>query len=179
VGAVRVVNGRLLRQERFERLVDPKRSVPRSSTAIHGITAEMVAGQPTIGEVLPEFARFAQGSVLVGHNVGFDMQFLRLKGEQTGISFTQPVLDTLLLDAVVHPEHETHSLEAIAARLGVDILGRHTALGDALVTGEVFLRLLALLENLGMTTLGSAVGASRATLYARLDRSMYGDRKSG
>jgi DNA polymerase-3 subunit epsilon len=178
MGAVRVVNGRLLHHEQFERLVDPKRSIPGTSTAIHGITAEMVAGQPTIGVVLSEFARYAQDTVLVGHNVGFDMQFLRIKENETGVSFTQPVLDTLLLDAVVHPDHDTHSLEAIAARLGVDILGRHTAVGDALVTGKVFLRLLALLRSRGIMTLGEAVQASRATLAARLDESLYVRRKS-
>ena len=178
MGAVRVVNGRLLRQETFERLVDPERSVPKASTAVHGITGEMVAGKPTIDVVLPDFARYAQESVLVGHNVGFDMQFLRLKEQRAGVTFTQPVLDTLLLDAVVHPDHDEHSLEAIAARLGVDVLGRHTALGDAIVTGEVFLRLLALLPNLGITTLGEAMEASRTTLQARLDQSMYGQRES-
>ena len=78
--------------------------------------------------------------------------------------FTQPVLDTLLLDAVVHPDHDEHSLEAIAGRLGVAVLGRHTALGDALVTGEVFLRLITLLQQRGIGTLGAAVAASRATL---------------
>jgi DNA polymerase-3 subunit epsilon len=116
--------------------------------------------------------------VLVGHNVGFDMQFLRIKEKETGVSFTQPVLDTLLLDAVVHPDHDTHSLEAIAGRLGVDILGRHTAVGDALVTGKVFLRLLALLRSRGIMTLGEAVQASRATIAARLDESLYVRRKS-
>lgn len=173
VGAVRVVNGRLLRRESFERLVDPQRRVPAGSTAVHGITAEMLKGQPTIDTVLPAFARYAADTVLVGHNVGFDMQFLRLKEPSTGVRFTQPVLDTLLLDAAVHPDHEEHSLEAIAARLGVEVLGRHTALGDALVTGEVFLRLVTLLQQRGIRTLGGAVEASRATLHARLDQSMY------
>ena len=176
VGAVRVVNGRLLRQETFERLVDPGRSVPSRSTAVHGITSQMLVGQPTIDSVLPAFARYAQDTVLVGHNVGFDMQFLRLKEQRTGVRFAQPVLDTLLLDAAVHPEYDEHSLEAIAGRLGVDVLGRHTALGDALVTGEVFLRLLALMQQRGITTVGEAAQASRATLQARLDRSMYGEK---
>jgi len=173
LGAVPVVNGRLLRQESFERLVDPRRRVPASSTAVHGITSAMLEGQPTIDVVLPEFARYSEHTVLVGHNVGFDMQFLRLKEARTGVRFTQPVLDTLLLDAAVHPDHDEHSLEAIAARLGVDVLGRHTALGDALVTGEVFLRLVTLLQQRGVRTLGEAVEASRATLHARLDRSLY------
>ena len=149
VGAVRVVNRRLLRNESFERLVDPQRRVPASSTAVHGITSAMLAGQPTIDVVLPAFARYAADTVLVGHNVGFDMQFLRLAEPRTGVRFTQPVLDTLLLDAVVHPDHDERSLEAIAGRLGVAVLGRHTALGDALVTGEVFLGMITLLQQRG------------------------------
>ena len=87
--------------------------------------------------------------------------------------FHQPVLDTLLLDAVVHADHEEHSLEAIAGRLGVPVTGRHSALGDALVTGEVFLLLLPLLAGRGVHTLGEALAASGSTLHARLDRTMY------
>jgi DNA polymerase-3 subunit epsilon len=169
-----VVNGRLLRQETFERLVDPGRAVPAQSSAVHGITTEMVRGQPSIDAVLPEFARFAEDTVLVGHNVGFDMSFLRRKESQTGVRFTQPVLDTLLLDAALHPDHEIHSLEAIAARLGVGVLGRHTALGDALVTGEVFVGLLVLLQQRGIRRLGEALRAARDTRHARLDESLYG-----
>jgi DNA polymerase-3 subunit epsilon len=173
IGAVRVVNGRLLRHETFERLVDPRRKVPASSIAVHGITADMVRGQPTMDVVLPAFERFAGDTVLVGHNVGFDMSFLRIKEAQTGVRFTKPVLDTLLLDAALHPDHERHSLEAIAARLGVGVVGRHTALGDALMTGEVFVRLLTLLEQRGIQTLGEALAAARATYQARLDARLY------
>ncbi|MDP9407353.1 MAG: exonuclease domain-containing protein, partial [Actinomycetota bacterium] len=174
IGAVRVVNGRLLRNEVFERLVDPQRSVPAASSAVHGITTELVQGEPPLEEVLPLFARFAEDTVLVGHNVGFDMSFLRAREERTGVHLGQPVLDTLLLDAAVHPDHESHSLEAIAARLGVDVTGRHTALGDALVTGEVFVRLLALLKQQGICTLGEALAASQETYQARLDAQLYG-----
>lgn len=174
VGAVRIVNGRLLMHETFERLVDPRRSVPARSVAVHGISADMLRGQPTIDVVLPAFARFAADTVLVGHNVGFDMSFLRLKEAQTGVRFTRPVLDTLLLDAALHPDHERHSLEAIAGRLGVGVVGRHTALGDALVTGEVFVRLLTLLQDRGIRTLGEALAAARATYQARLDARLYG-----
>jgi DNA polymerase-3 subunit epsilon len=78
------------------------------------------------------------------------------------------VLDTLLLSAIAHPSQENHNLDAIAQRLGVRVIGRHTALGDALVTGEVFLRLLPLLAGRGIVTLGQALEASRATYLARL-----------
>jgi DNA polymerase-3 subunit epsilon len=174
IAAVHVVNRRLLRQESFERLVDPRRPVSAQSVAVHGLTSAMLEGQPTIEEALPDFARFAEDTVLVGHNVGFDLQFLRRKEERTGVRFTQPVLDTLLLDAAVHPDHEERSLEAIAARLGVPVVGRHTAIGDAMVTGQVFLALLAVLEERGLRTLGEAMAAARATYHARLDRSLYG-----
>jgi DNA polymerase-3 subunit epsilon len=175
IGAVRIVNGRLLHNDTYERLVDPQRAVPASSTAVHGLTTAMVRGQPTIDAVLPSFDRFASDTALVGHNAGFDMQFLAIERARAGLPATRPVvLDTLLLDAAVHPDHDDHSLEAIASRLGVDVLGRHTALGDALVTGEVFIRLVALLRARGVRTLGEAVTAARATLQARLDKSFYG-----
>ena len=69
---------------------------------------------------------------------------------------------------MAHPDLADHRLEAIADRLGVPVLGRHTALGDALVTGEVLLRLIVLLGARGITTLGEALDASRETYYARL-----------
>ena len=173
MGAIRIVNGRLLRQETFEQLVDPRRGVSAASQRVHGISPELLRGQPTIEEVLPAFARFASDTVLVGHNVAFDMRFLQLKEAQTGVRLTQPVLDTLLLSAVVHPDHEEHSLEAMAARLGVSVIGRHTALGDAILTGEIFLKLLRLLVAQGVVTLRDAREAARRTYQARVSNSLY------
>jgi DNA polymerase III subunit epsilon len=174
IGAVRVVNGRVLRQETFERLVQPGRSVPAASTAIHGITADMLEGEPTITEVLPVFARFAEDTVLVGHNVGFDLRFVKMAEAGAGVSFSQPALDTLLLHAALHPDHDEHTLEAIAERMGVSVVGRHTALGDALVTAEVFVALLGMLRRRGIHTLGEAMDAARATYQSRMDERLYG-----
>lgn len=168
IGATRIVNGRLLRQECFEQLVDPGRAIPPASTTIHGITQDMVAGQPRIEEVLPAFHAFAQDTVLVAHNAAFDLRFLQLQEQATGVVFRQPVLDTLLLSAVVHPNQPSHQLEAIAARFGIPVLGRHTAMGDALVTAEVLLRLIPLLEGMGIRTLRQAREAAQSTWYARL-----------
>jgi DNA polymerase-3 subunit epsilon len=96
------------------------------------------------------------------------MRMLQLKEAVSGVRFNNPVLDTMLLSAVVHPGHKTHDLEQIAARVGVSIVGRHTALGDAIATGEVFLKLVALLKSQGIITLRQARDASRKTYYARL-----------
>jgi len=168
IGAVRIVNGRLLKHESIDQLIDPRRRLNPASIPIHGITEEMVAGQPTIATVLPQFHAFAADTVLVAHNAAFDMRFLQLKEESTGIRFTQPVLDTLLLSAVVHPNQESHKLEAIAERLGIPIIGRHNALGDAIVTAEVFLGLVKLLADMGIHTLHQAQEAAEKTYYARV-----------
>ncbi|WP_088286628.1 exonuclease domain-containing protein [Ideonella sp. A 288] len=168
IGAARIVNGKLLRQESFEQLVDPCRDIPAAGIPIHGITPDMVAGKPPIGQVLPAFHAFASDTVLVAHNAAFDMRFLQLKEEATGLRFDQPVLDTLLLSAVVHPHQESHQLETIAERFGITVIGRHTALGDAIVTAEVFLKLVPLLADKGIHTLGQAREAAQQTFYARL-----------
>ena len=168
VGAVRIVNGRLLRHEIFDQLVDSRRSISPASGDIHGISAEMLQGQPTIEQVLPLVYRFAEGTVLVGHNAAFDMRLLQLKESKTGIKFTNPVLDTLLLSAVIHPNQKDHSLEAIAQRLGINVIGRHSSLGDAMLTGEIFLKLIPLLAERNILTLKDAREAARQTYYARL-----------
>ena len=168
IGAARIVNGRLLRQEVFEQLVDPERLIPAASIQIHGITQQMVIGKPAITKVLPAFHAFARDTVLVAHNAAFDMKFLQLKEASTGVAFHQPVLDTLLLSAVVHPNQESHQLETIAGRFNITLQGRHTAMGDAMVTAEVWLRLIPLLGAMGIHTLRQAREAAQATYYARL-----------
>jgi DNA polymerase III subunit epsilon len=168
IGATRIVGGKLRRQESFEQLVDPQRGIPAAGIPIHGIRPEMVAGQPTIDAVLPAFHAFAHDTVLVAHNAAFDMRFLQLKEAATGVAFDQPVLDTLLLSAVVHPNQESHRLEEIAARFDVAVLGRHTALGDAMVTAEVFLKMIPLLAEQGIHTLGQAREAAQKTYFARV-----------
>jgi DNA polymerase-3 subunit epsilon len=168
IGATRIVAGKLRREDAFEQLVNPQRDIPAVGIAIHGIEPPMVADAPTIDAVLPAFASYAHDTVLVAHNAAFDMRFLELQRERTGVAFDQPVLDTLLLSAVVHPAQESHRLEAIAERLGVPVLGRHSALGDAMVTAEVFLKLIPLLAERGIHTLGQALEASEKTYLARV-----------
>jgi len=168
IGAVRIVNARLLKSEVFERLVNPRRPLNRESARIHGIEAAALAVEPGIEEVLPAFHRFCEDTVLVAHNAAFDMRFLELKEVSTGVRFAQPVLDTLLLSAVLHPSLDDHRLETLAGRLGVPVIGRHTALGDALLEAEIFLRLLPLLAARGIVTLRQALEASRQTYYSRL-----------
>jgi DNA polymerase-3 subunit epsilon len=168
IGALRIVAGKLRREDAFEQLVNPQRDIPAAGIAIHGIEPAMVTGAPTIDSVLPAFHTYAADTVLVAHNAAFDMRLLELQRERCGVAFEQPVLDTLLLSAVVYPAQESHRLEAIAERLGVPVLGRHTALGDALVTAEVFLKMIPLLAERGIHTLGQALEAAQRTYLARV-----------
>ncbi len=168
VSGIRSVNGRLLHQETFDQLVDPKRPLPPQSIEITGITPDMVAGQPTIEQVLPEFYSFAEDTVLVAHNAAFDMRCLQLKEKETGLKFEHPVVDTLLLSAVLHPHYNDHSLDAIADRFGLTIIGRHSSLGDSIVTGEVLLRLIPMLAEKGIVTLEQAQKEAQKTYLARL-----------
>jgi DNA polymerase-3 subunit epsilon len=168
IGAIRIVNGRILRRESFDSFVRPKRKISEEARAIHGISADMLRAEPSIEEVLPRLRRFIEDTVIVGHNVDFDMRFFAAAGKANGVAFTNPVLDTLLLEYILNPNQQEKSLEAIAARLGLQVTGRHTALGDALSTAEIFLAFIPLLAERGIRTLGDAVAACRASPYARM-----------
>ncbi|MBW6509392.1 MAG: hypothetical protein K0A94_07570 [Desulfuromonadales bacterium] len=168
LGAIRIINGNILYREVIDQLVDPQRSVPVESVAIHGIQPHLLKGQPTIDKVLPHFQKFTENSVLVAHNAAFDMRFLQIQEERSGVTFTNPVLDTLLLSSIVHPNQDNHSLDDLAKRFNVTIVGRHTALGDSIVTAEVLLKLIPLLEAHEIYTLSDALAASAQSQYAKV-----------
>ncbi len=162
IAAVRIVNGRILTGEVFDTLIDPARPIPAASTAVHRITDAMVDGAPTARDAIPAFHDFCTDAVLVAHNAPFDLAFLQEKEAETGRRFDMPALCTVLLSAALFDHTGNHTLDALSDRLGVVIApeDRHTALGDAKATAEVFLKLMRLLEDTGVRTLDEAVAAS-------------------
>ncbi|MFD2173817.1 3'-5' exonuclease [Rhodobacter lacus] len=174
IAAVRIVNGRRVETEVFDTLVNPGRPIPAASTAVHGISEAMVAEAPDIVAVGRRFHKFAEGAVLVAHNAPFDMEFLRRKEGAIGLSFDNPVLDTVLLSAVVFGQSEGHSLDALTHRLGITIPeeARHTAIGDTVATADAFLKLLPALKARGLVTFGDVVAEVRQ--HGRLLKDLNG-----
>jgi DNA polymerase III subunit epsilon len=127
----------------------------------------MARDKPPARIVLPQFKNFVGDCVLVAWNAAFDMRFLELKQDEVGVRFDNPVLDALLLSIYVRAEPIDHSLMATAERLGVVVTGRHTALGDAMATAAIWIKLLDLLEARGIRTLGQAFKISRRLVAER------------
>jgi len=167
IAGVRIVDGEVRAGEAFTRLVNPGFSIPKQSIRFHGITDEMVRDEAPAPEVLSGFRGFIGDAVLVAHNAAFDMKFLKLKETESGVVFDHLVLDSLLLSVFLDHDSHNHTLDAIAERLGVDVEGRHTALGDSLVTARVFLRMLDMLEARGITTLRQAIDAANQIAHVR------------
>jgi len=164
IAGVRIVNGRILTGETFNRVVNPGRWIPKESVRFHGITDAMVVDKPPITVVLPQFKAYVADAVLVAHNAAFDLKFIRMREVESGVSFSNTVLDTMLLSSFVDGTSENQSLDAIAERYGLTVTDRHTALGDSLATAAVLLRLVTALEAKGIRTLDEALEAVNMTM---------------
>jgi DNA polymerase-3 subunit epsilon len=161
IAAVRVVNGKIVEGERFDMLVNPGRKIPAASTAVHHITNDMVEDAVSVTEAMRRFHTFAEGCVLVAHNAPFDMAFLRRREAEIGKRFEQPILDTVLCSAILYGQSAEHTLDALCARLHIRIpeADRHTAIGDAIGTGEAFRKMIPMLEAADLPKLGALIKA--------------------
>ena len=155
----RVCEVALLRSEggrevaRFESLVHPQQSMPPEVIAVHGITDDMVAGAPAFTELLPQLRALLHGAVVVGHNVQFDLRFLRHEWQVGGEEFPEcAAIDTLAL-ARAYFEFPRNGLGAIAGALGISHTSAHRAMGDVLATWGVLQHFVAELRRRGPVTL--------------------------
>ena len=154
LGAVCAHGTRLFRSRMIDDLIDPGVSIPPASTAIHRITDQMVAGAPAWPAVYPDLQRLMQGRVVVGHSIPFDLTIMRHECERHGLDWEPPVfVDTLRLASLLNPALKDLDLENLARVYHIELRGRHTALGDALVTAELFFRMMPRLELQGFKTL--------------------------
>jgi DNA polymerase-3 subunit epsilon len=153
IGAVKVRGGVKLGE--FATLIDPGRDIPPQIIALTGITTAMVHDAPAIEAVLPMFLEFCRGSVLVAHNAGFDIGFLRAAAVRCAISWPNPpVLCTVRLARRVLSREEAPSvrLAALARLFHASCQPTHRALDDARATVDVLHGLIARVGNLGVHT---------------------------
>lgn len=153
IGAVKVRGGVVLGE--LATLVDPGRSIPPQIVALTGITTAMVCNAPKIESVLPAFLEFSRGAVLVAHNAGFDIGFLRAAAERAQIAWPKPpVLCTVKLARRVLTRDEAPSvrLSALARLFGASTTPTHRALDDARATVDVLHGLIERVGNQGVHT---------------------------
>jgi DNA polymerase-3 subunit epsilon len=127
----------------FHTLVNPGRRIPRRIAALTGITDAMVAEAPFFEDVAEELFQRLDGRVFVAHNVSFDWRFVSAQlGDALGQVPGGPRLCTVQLARRLAPELPRRNLDAVASHFGIPIHERHRALGDALATARILLRLL-------------------------------------
>jgi DNA polymerase III epsilon subunit-like protein len=155
-------------QPGYVTLVHPGRPIPPASTRIHGIDDACVAGAPSLEQVLPRFDAVCTGRPLVGHDVAFDLAMLaRVRRQRSAGTPEVLALDTRRLAVALHPGWRQHAeLETVAARLGIEVRGRHTAEGDARMAGEILVALLDEFRRRGVRTIGALAWAQTA-VYRR------------
>ena len=142
IGAVSVENGAIA--EEFSTLIDAGVPIPTMVQAIHGITDEMLEGQPRPEEALPRFYDFITGSVLVAHNAAFDIHFLRHEFARLKMGLPHRHLCTLEMSRRRFPRLPDHTLETIYLHLFPDpifLRQNHRALDDARMTAKIWLKL--------------------------------------
>jgi DNA polymerase-3 subunit epsilon len=152
VAAVRICGGKIIGS--FQSLLNPQRRLPSFIERFTGITQEMVADAPLAAQVMPALLEFIDGAPLVGHNIGFDVNFLSHEADRLGLSFPLDGFDTIPLARRFLPGLKRFKLDMVAAYLQIQTANRHRAFGDAEVTAEVFMCILALAQQQGISTLG-------------------------
>jgi len=154
VSAVIVENGRVKQDTYFDQLVNPKRPIPPIATEITGITDDMVSNAPSVLWVLNEFLDFSRNSILVAHCADFDLNFINLKLKQfCHTKISHRIVDTYVLSAALLTGKNCQTLDSLLKFFEIPTEGRHTSLGDSLMTAEILIRFLHILAERDIHTL--------------------------
>jgi len=174
IGAVRLEGLTIRAEQTFSRLVKPRRALPKASTLIHRITPALVNNAAELAEVLPEFVEFLNGTLVVGHHVGIDMNFLNKACRKIlGGKLSNPCLDTMRMAQIYRAEQwenyydrydlkVSYSLADLSAEFSLPRFPAHNALGDAMQTAYLFLYLVRKLKDGGIVTLRDLFNAGRS-----------------
>ncbi|MBE6657069.1 MAG: PolC-type DNA polymerase III [Ruminococcaceae bacterium] len=152
IGAVRIKNGEVL--DRFNTFVDPGCPIPEEITALTGITDDMVRGAPSAKEALEAFFAFIGGKdkLLIAHNAGFDIGFIRRAAQESGLPFENPYLDTVSMSRYVNPDLKKHKLNLVAEYFGLGDFNHHRASDDAEMLARIYFCMTDKIHREGVET---------------------------
>ena len=170
IGAVVMLGSEILESPRIDLMVNPEVPIPPVSTRIHGLGDDDVAAAESFADCAESLQELLMGRVVVGHHIDFDLAVLRHEAARIGVPWYNPVsLDLALLVGALQPALPDFGLENICEWLGVDVRGRHTALGDSLTTARALAQLWPRLLNADIRTLAEAgaLASRRADLRDR------------
>ncbi|NDJ33726.1 MAG: DEAD/DEAH box helicase family protein [Chloroflexi bacterium] len=156
IGAVKIHGERVV--EEWQSLVNPGIPIPARTTLLTGISSADVETAPRLSQVLPELRKFLGNAPVVGHNVGFDVGFLRL----AGLPMHSSAIDTYHLAAVLLPDAPGYSLSALVHLLGLDSGDAHRALDDARMAAYLFMALRQAAYELDYNTLADIATAGQS-----------------
>lgn len=137
IAAIRVENEKIV--DKFSTLVNPEHPIDEFITDLTGITDNMVKDAPAIETVLPQFLSFVGNSVLVGHNVGFDIRFIYDFCEFANLPpLSNDYVDTMRISRKLYRDEQRHRLCDLVKRFGIEASISHRALADVEQTNQCF-----------------------------------------
>ncbi|MHB8918675.1 MAG: 3'-5' exonuclease [Desulfocucumaceae bacterium] len=152
IGACCIENNQIT-SEMFHRLVNPNRPISPFITELTGINDEMVANAEDFCSVMNDFLEFLKDSLIIGHSIDFDVNFMNYKLKPYNFRVNNFHIDTGMISRALNPHLKIHTLDSLLSNLDIEPEGRHTALGDALLTAGVFIKFFERLEHLKIFTL--------------------------
>tara|TARA_B100001059_G_scaffold15931_1_gene13048 strand:- start:11 stop:703 length:693 start_codon:yes stop_codon:yes gene_type:complete len=158
VASIKISEFKIREDVILDELVNPQIKIPEQSTRIHNIKDEDVKDKPTLIEIEDKILKFIKKSVLVGHNIDFDIKFLKNNAKNTNLANRMKVIqpiDTIHLTAGLFPDLKNYELTSLCEHFNIkaDDQVRHSALGDCWLTARLFLFLLNKAKNLGITNI--------------------------
>jgi DNA polymerase-3 subunit epsilon len=163
VASLRVSNLKINKDNILNELVNPQMKIPEASIKIHNITDDQVQSKPTIVEISDKILKFIKKSILVGHNINFDINFLKQNSKSSGLADRMKVIkaiDTIYLTASLFPDLKNYELTNLCNffEIKTDDQTRHSALGDCIITARLFLYLLNIAKSKGVKNISDLIG---------------------
>lgn len=164
IGAVKVENGEIV--DRYSTFVNPERPIPFEIEKLTGINDGMVVDAAVIEDILPEFLAFSEDCIMVAHNAGFDMSFIKENCRRMNLLRKFTVVDTLAMARSMLPDLKNYKLDTVVEAVGGTLENHHRAVEDAESTADIFVKFVARLKGMGVTDLDTLNGMSQMSVNA-------------